>query len=605
MIKNHRGKILDFNVLNTAMSFASVAYGVSALSRKNRFDYAQNTKYGLSGAQSFTANVRKHLLMAKDPYMRQSHWDNTHDDLDPKDIQLPILTGLAEKDFWSYDADAEQLKNYHISKLWGLVNTAGKGVPALLGLVFRPKMPTVSGVAVAPPGVAAPDNRVYIAFKGTQGGVGSSSAVLGLFQKAAPEWNTDMDRALVPFGDSPGKVHNGFSRAFMSLVAYLEEVLDDLPPDQPIVVVGHSLGGALATLAAYYLKKYLLYRDVTLVSLAEPRIGDRAFVKDIEATLQDKMFTYYIKGDVANVAPPFSAYTQSLGAIEMATATRLHLPLNSSEAHYFESVRFLLYYGYGKLADYRPIIQQYVQSVGLPAPSVKLLTMYPTITQRWNFRNTEVSGRTYVTAEELHALFPHDYGHFRAYKIWLNHSPIIISIAKKNPLLDYYCHKILIPNIQSTPDPSWITDFLILFFLIMNGSQSLELQLVVAKELKEWYHALTVHHKIATAFKDGIGAELKNPTVQALENIQLSLLSYMIADFSKVADYRAAVLKPLVETIKINLRIGFTANKPFYQEILSTLYLGDNSRMLHAGAQPTWSSIIKELPEVLGAVAAG
>src|SRR5262249_24117380 len=66
-----------------------------------------------------------------------------------------------------------------------------------------------------------------------------------------------------------GNVHSGFARALGRVKPKVDEVLEGLTP--PIVMTGHSLGAALATLAAS------LYRPSLLVTFGSPRVGAAAF----------------------------------------------------------------------------------------------------------------------------------------------------------------------------------------------------------------------------------------------------------------------------------------------------------------------------------------
>lgn len=71
------------------------------------------------------------------------------------------------------------------------------------------------------------------------------------------------------------RVHTGFARMFQQLdpppdawAEYLDE-----PHDAPLILCGHSLGGALATLAAVQLHK----RQPRLLTFGAPRVGNPAF----------------------------------------------------------------------------------------------------------------------------------------------------------------------------------------------------------------------------------------------------------------------------------------------------------------------------------------
>ena len=69
------------------------------------------------------------------------------------------------------------------------------------------------------------------------------------------------------------EVHRGFLTAFQSLQAELEDQLRDLPRDIKLLLTGHSMGGALAQIAAAHFAD----RDPFLVTFAAPAVGNAQF----------------------------------------------------------------------------------------------------------------------------------------------------------------------------------------------------------------------------------------------------------------------------------------------------------------------------------------
>lgn len=79
--------------------------------------------------------------------------------------------------------------------------------------------------------------------------------------------------------DGCGKVHRGFRRAFTGFRVHLDWIASRLP-QKPVVITGHSLGGALATLATLYLTVQHPHVNITGMStFGSPRVGDREFAK--------------------------------------------------------------------------------------------------------------------------------------------------------------------------------------------------------------------------------------------------------------------------------------------------------------------------------------
>ena len=96
------------------------------------------------------------------------------------------------------------------------------------------------------------------------------------------DWVTDLDVALAAWPGG-GRVHAGFKKALddRDLFRRLIQALAEAP--RPIHCTGHSLGGALAVLAAARLAQESVVRasDLRLMTFGTPRTGDAAFAANI------------------------------------------------------------------------------------------------------------------------------------------------------------------------------------------------------------------------------------------------------------------------------------------------------------------------------------
>lgn len=80
-------------------------------------------------------------------------------------------------------------------------------------------------------------------------------------------------------------VHMGFLESWRQARKLLLPVLKNVRathPDYPIHIVGHSLGGAVACLAALELKLALGWNDVTVTTFGEPQAGNAGFVDFVD-----------------------------------------------------------------------------------------------------------------------------------------------------------------------------------------------------------------------------------------------------------------------------------------------------------------------------------
>lgn len=109
----------------------------------------------------------------------------------------------------------------------------------------------------------ASDGAALLAFRGTQ-------------PDSLSDLGTDADARPVAWGRGPGLVHSGFQRAYESLHEGIDAWLrGDAAGRSRLLLCGHSLGAALACLAAS------LHRPQLLFTLGAPRVGDADFVQGL------------------------------------------------------------------------------------------------------------------------------------------------------------------------------------------------------------------------------------------------------------------------------------------------------------------------------------
>lgn len=122
------------------------------------------------------------------------------------------------------------------------------------------------------------DGRFLVVFPGTA----SARDWLTDLQVHRVPWDAKLDSGN-PYAPDGMKVHSGFKAALDSVYAGLEEMI---PPGCRVVIAGHSLGGALATLGAHALHGIVHVTDV--ITFGSPRVGNARFVGEYESTLGDR-----------------------------------------------------------------------------------------------------------------------------------------------------------------------------------------------------------------------------------------------------------------------------------------------------------------------------
>jgi hypothetical protein len=87
----------------------------------------------------------------------------------------------------------------------------------------------------------------------------------------------DLEATLIDWPESGGHVHAGFASATRALLPAIRQWLNDNNvASENLIVTGHSLGAAMATLVAS------VFKPAWLVALGSPRVGDQAFIDTVE-----------------------------------------------------------------------------------------------------------------------------------------------------------------------------------------------------------------------------------------------------------------------------------------------------------------------------------
>ncbi|KAF6248849.1 Alpha/Beta hydrolase protein [Scenedesmus sp. NREL 46B-D3] len=188
------------------------------------------------------------------------------------------------------------------------------------------------------PSASGREDEMVVAFRGTEtGGDGAGSDILtDIF--ALQAHIGDMEG--VPAGRHPKnvKVHRGFLTSFNDVVHPTEsgsydamsDVRDELMGKgvlpARVVVTGHSLGAALATLGAFWLKSIMPSVTVECWAFASPRVGNREFAEAFASTV-DSCYRVTHKNDVVPAVPasPFWVHvSQGVLLLEPARNTYGH-----------------------------------------------------------------------------------------------------------------------------------------------------------------------------------------------------------------------------------------------------------------------------------------
>jgi triacylglycerol lipase len=128
------------------------------------------------------------------------------------------------------------------------------------------------------------DDFAIVAFRGTQ----------------SDDWRDLFDDARFKLTDwQTGHVHAGFKGAFDRIRDKLNAALTTHAPNRPVWMTGHSLGAALAVLAADEIEA-----TQGVYTFGLPRVGDPTFVAHFNERFRDRSFRYVDHLDVVTHVPP-------------------------------------------------------------------------------------------------------------------------------------------------------------------------------------------------------------------------------------------------------------------------------------------------------------
>ena len=162
--------------------------------------------------------------------------------------------------------------------------------------------------------VATDSQVILCAFRGTE-------------SDQVEDWITDARIKLTP-GPLGSKCHRGFKNALNHVWPELRDLLEDFQnASQNIWFTGHSLGGALAMLAAA--SRLDEEKPVAgLYTFGQPRVGDRGFAIRFDALLGDSTFRFVNQQDIVTRVPPrVLNYKHAGTACYFDSKNKLHLGL--------------------------------------------------------------------------------------------------------------------------------------------------------------------------------------------------------------------------------------------------------------------------------------
>lgn len=133
-----------------------------------------------------------------------------------------------------------------------------------------------------------------------------------------------------PFEVNAGMVESGFAAVASSIKDQpnaggnpFRAVVGALPQAKPLVIVGHSLGAAIATLMSYRAKQLFPGFTLDVVLVASPRVGDATFAARYDAMLGSRTVRLSVTADIVPQVPfPFMGFQHVVDGKEILLAPR-------------------------------------------------------------------------------------------------------------------------------------------------------------------------------------------------------------------------------------------------------------------------------------------
>ncbi|ETT48691.1 MULTISPECIES: lipase family protein [unclassified Paenibacillus] len=101
------------------------------------------------------------------------------------------------------------------------------------------------------------------------------------------ESDQDLYQVPYPFVRNAGNTHRGFTRIYQSARNELIGALNKLSAAKMLWVAGHSLGGALAVLAAFDISANTRFQNIAAYTYGSPRVGDPDFTSPFNRTVKN------------------------------------------------------------------------------------------------------------------------------------------------------------------------------------------------------------------------------------------------------------------------------------------------------------------------------
>ncbi len=166
--------------------------------------------------------------------------------------------------------------------------------------------------------VAERRKNFYLIFRGTQ---------------TVEEWVGDFNIRLSPYlVQGYGRVHGGFLRTYNSIRKEIMQSLSVIGRTNRLLVAGHSLGAAMATLALPDIEASLKVKVVSVFTFGSPRVGDDAFARAYNTAFGRRSFRIVNTSDIVTSVPPPAPFAGKIGGYFSHVDTPIDMNVQTNES---------------------------------------------------------------------------------------------------------------------------------------------------------------------------------------------------------------------------------------------------------------------------------
>ena len=135
---------------------------------------------------------------------------------------------------------------------------------------------------------------------------------------------------------SNGLVHSGFLSQYNSIKSRIFEIISRTSVSK-ITFVGHSLGGAVASICALVVQNEFASKKIKCVTFGSPRVGNKEFADSFNKVVQDSIRV--VNGQDIVPTRPYWGYEHVKGLLSVGSPYTLWKYWGSVEDHYTESYK--------------------------------------------------------------------------------------------------------------------------------------------------------------------------------------------------------------------------------------------------------------------------